>query len=161
MSMSLRVAKDKFYARVVKTGGPQACWPWTGGTFHKRGGYGKVQIGGKVRRAHVVAWEWHYGRKVPKGKVVRHSCDNPECVNPAHLLLGTQADNVRDRVERGREGDRSGEKNGRAKINPDIVRDIRRRAAGGETYAGIARDVGLLPQAVSNVVRGKSWNVVS
>jgi hypothetical protein len=110
-----------------------------------------------VYRAHRVAWELTFQKEVPRGKVVRHTCDNPVCVNPQHLELGTQLDNVRDRVERGREGDRSGIKNGRAKVTPDVVREIRRRASIGETYASIGRDVDLCGQVVSKIVKRRLW----
>lgn len=80
-------------------GAPDDCWEWGGSPDHD--GYGVVSWGGTQYKAHRVAYELHVG-PIPEGLVVRHNCDNPPCVNPAHLLLGTQADNVRDMHERGR-----------------------------------------------------------
>jgi len=81
------------------TGAPDDCWEWGGSPGQD--GYGVVSWGGSQYRAHRVSYELHVG-PVPEGLVVRHACDNPPCVNPAHLLPGTQADNVRDMYERGR-----------------------------------------------------------
>jgi hypothetical protein len=76
------------------------CLVWTG---LRRGEYGRVSIDGEQRDAHRVAFEIHNG-PIPKGLEVRHRCDNPPCVEPTHLLLGTQADNMQDMKERGRSG---------------------------------------------------------
>lgn len=77
---------------------PAECWPWRGWLSD---GYGHIDIGSKTHKAHRVVWSLVNG-PIPRGLVVRHACDNPQCCNPAHLLLGTQLDNIRDRVERGR-----------------------------------------------------------
>ena len=80
-------------------GAPDECWEWTA-ALNK--GYGAITVhGSRMRQAHVVAWELHHGQPLPAGMVVRHQCDNPPCTNPAHLELGTHADNVDDRIERG------------------------------------------------------------
>lgn len=87
---------------VNKTG---SCWVWTGGLA--RGGYGifmlkSIGIGKKkFKRAHRYSWEIHFG-EIPNQLLVLHKCDNPPCVNPDHLFLGTQTDNVRDLVQKGR-----------------------------------------------------------
>lgn len=95
---------EKLAARTVKQ--PNGCWEVQGSKLHS----GHVQIasgspasGNFIRvRAHVFAWEQANGRRVPDGLVVMHLCDQPNCVNPAHLQIGTQADNIRDSVEKGR-----------------------------------------------------------
>jgi hypothetical protein len=89
---------DRFWSRVDKGAG---CWEWTGG---KSDGYGQLcdEYGRKVR-AHRYSYTIHHG-PIPSGRVVRHTCDNPGCVNPSHLLLGTQLDNAADRDVRGRNG---------------------------------------------------------
>lgn len=81
---------------VVKGNG---CWRWVGAKHPF--GYGWLGIDGKGHLAHRVSYEIHYG-KIPPGKVVRHACDNPECTNPEHLLIGEHADNVEDKISRGR-----------------------------------------------------------
>ena len=93
-----------------------ACWEWTGA--RNRGGYG---IKGR-RLAHRLAWSEANGRPVPDGMLVLHSCDNPPCVNPAHLRIGTVADNAADRVARNRSW-RGGQrrKNGSVRVAPAPV----------------------------------------
>jgi hypothetical protein len=91
----------RFWTKVT-VGAPDDCWPWTGSTDRK--GYGKIASGGLEGRllgAHRVSYEFAYG-PVPEGLNVLHSCDNPPCVNPAHLRAGTQADNIHDAVDRER-----------------------------------------------------------
>lgn len=96
--------KIPFWDRVDRSGGPDACWPWTGArnTF----GYGNVGENGFTLTASRVAYELTYGFIPPgegyHGNVVRHTCDNPPCCNPRHLVLGTQADNNHDRDVRRR-----------------------------------------------------------
>lgn len=80
---------------------PSGCWEWNGARH--RHGHGVVRINSKNHQAHRVAWEQVNG-PVPAGKIVRHSCDNPPCVNPDHLLVGTQRDNIHDMIQRGRAG---------------------------------------------------------
>lgn len=75
------------------------CVEWTGA--RGRGGYGVRSFEGKFWRVHRLAWTQAHG-PIPKGLVIRHKCDNPPCYNPDHLILGTHADNVRDKIERGR-----------------------------------------------------------
>lgn len=96
MSMTL---KD-FHACVERSAEPHGCWLWLGG--RDRAGYGWVYYDGRTVGAHRVAWEMHSGKSIPEGVIVRHVCDNPPCVNPAHLLLGTKGDNTSDMYKRGR-----------------------------------------------------------
>lgn len=94
--------RERFWARVDKRG-PDECWPWLGGKASTNSAYGRMSISHSVARpAHQIAWEMANGQPFPSGKVGCHSCDNPNCVNPAHIWPGTQAENIRDCVAKGR-----------------------------------------------------------
>lgn len=112
---------ERFWARVPRMGA--GCWEWQG----HRGSAGHGQFA-PTRSGHVYAhrysWAFHYG-PIPSGMVVRHRCDNPPCVNPEHLILGTQAENIRDAALRGRTA--RGERGGMAKLTNAQVAEIRRR----------------------------------
>lgn len=95
-----RTAEERLWARVAR-GQADECWPWLG--YCRPGGHGQMSgDDGRLTGTHRVAWESANAEQIPAGLIVRHSCDNPPCCNPAHLLLGTVADNSRDAVERGR-----------------------------------------------------------
>lgn len=101
------------------------------------------------------------GNDIPVGMHVLHSCDNRWCCNPSHLRAGTNNDNVQDRVSRGREGDRRGAKNGRAKLSEDEVIAILSALASGENQAAIAERFGVAQSQVSNIKCGKQWAHIS
>jgi hypothetical protein len=88
-----------FWAKVDRSGGEDACWPWT--LSKTRFGHGSAQLS-QFKGAHCIAWMLYYGFLIPKGKQVCHSCDNPPCCNPKHLWIGTAKDNARDRNTKGR-----------------------------------------------------------
>lgn len=85
-----------FWAKVEKTA---TCWLWKAQQTHN--GYGRFWLKGKLQRAHRVSWQLHFG-DIPLNQFVLHRCDTPQCVNPEHLFLGTQQDNVNDRERKGR-----------------------------------------------------------
>jgi hypothetical protein len=89
-----------FWGLVDRSGGDDACWPWTRSC--NDGGYGTARVGKKFHLAHRYCYELLFGAPAA-GLEVRHSCDNPPCCNPKHLVLGTHSDNMRDCVERGRD----------------------------------------------------------
>jgi hypothetical protein len=89
---------DRFWQKVDRSGGPDACWPWLG-TCYLRGGYGELKRNGKKLRAHRVAYELIKGLLTNNAL---HTCDNPKCCNPAHLYDGTQINNIDDMTRRGR-----------------------------------------------------------
>lgn len=94
---------ERFEAKVNRSG-PGGCWLWTGAPVARgygRIGFGKTGKGGTVMYAHRFSWELHNG-PILDGLNVLHHCDNPPCVNPSHLFLGTQGDNVTDMVQKGR-----------------------------------------------------------
>jgi hypothetical protein len=114
----------KFRSR-VPVGDKDACWEWAG--RRDRNGYGNIWRHGISKLAHRIAYEFAFGVKPEKGFVVMHKCDNPSCCNPNHLVLGTQAENNKDRAAKGRTKTRMlpGEAHPSAKITEDAVRDIR------------------------------------
>ena len=87
---------NRFWAKVCKTNG---CWTWT--ASKNPHGYGQIRLSGKLTLAHRVSWTIHNG-VIPEGLFVLHICDNPPCVRPDHLFLGTQKDNIRDAVAKKR-----------------------------------------------------------
>jgi DNA-binding XRE family transcriptional regulator len=159
-----RPVAERFWEKVVKT---SSCWLWTAGTFSS-GGYGAFQLGrgeGTVR-AHRFAWELLRG-PIPEGMEVCHNCpggDNPLCVNPDHMFLGTQTENIKDMWAKGRANltDRSlGEDHGLAKLNPEKVREIRILLGSGRSRRSIAQQFEVDPKTISNIERGRIWTHVA
>lgn len=130
------------------------CWNWRGATVG--GGYGVVKINYKNYMAHRLSWELHVGG-IPDGKFVCHKCDNRRCVNPDHLFLGTNADNMRDMVKKGRSNKNSGEKHGRAKLTWEIVKEIRNSR---ETQVYLAQRYGIDQSTVSDIMTNKIWKLL-
>lgn len=146
-----RLAK-RFWLKVEKRG-PDECWEWN--AFRKPEGYGQLSLrGDRTVLAHRVAWDLTHG-PIPEGLFVCHHCDNPPCVNPAHLFLGTNAENVRDSTGKGRHS--RGAKNGRSKLTRDSVLEARARYAAGETQPALAAEFGVTSSVLSKAVRGKTW----
>lgn len=150
-----------FWSKVDRSGGSDACWPWIG--TRKETGYGKAYLGGrKWARAHRLAYEIHYG-VAPGDLIVLHNCDNPPCCNPAHLRLGTQLENVADRVERGRGRVPKGDEHPNSKLTADKVREIRRRFVRGRRGDGprAAREFGVSITIIHQVLRREIWKHVA
>jgi hypothetical protein len=134
------------------------CWIWKGANENKRGGYGLFWLSGDHRRASRVAYEIYIG-PIPAGLHVCHHCDNPPCVNPAHLFAGTAADNMRDCIAKGRHrnGPSPGETNGLATLTDAQARRIKDALATGERGRTLARLFGVSDSIVSDIKRGKTW----
>lgn len=130
------------------------CWYWRGS--RNSGGYGC--LGNK--KAHRVSYELHYGA-IPKGKMVLHKCDLPSCVNPNHLWIGDQTDNMRDMAQKGRgkTKPRYGEDNPMSKLTGEQVRMIRAEYAYGNVLQkDLATKYAASKMCISRIVRGLSWN---
>ena len=144
------------FMRYFKPAGPDECWPWLG--TKDRNGYGV--IGDEHRRqirAHRIAYERQNGQ-IPEGKLVLHACDNPPCCNPAHLRVGSEADNSADRVTRNRVP--IGATHGMSKLTETDVREIRRLLAVGRSQESIGRQFGVSQSVVSDVNVGRTWSHV-
>lgn len=203
-----KLTPEDFWARVSKDG---ECWEYNG--YRARWGYGRLKYGGKQWIAPRLSWTLTFG-EIPEKLWVLHKCDNPPCVRPDHLFLGTPNDNVQDMISKGRDshgddhwtrkypekvkrgaengavkhkermarGDRHGSKlhpekwlkwkgyfkdkypdfskgvnNGRAILNPELVREIRRRWTEGETQTSLGKIYGVKQTTISGICLRKLW----
>lgn len=144
--------------KYVDIKGKNDCWPWIG---HKRGpaGYGGFKMyKEKEKYAHRISFEIFTGKKIPEGMCVLHSCDNPLCVNPAHLWIGTQLENIKDRESKGRGGLHKGEANGRSKLTRKDVENIRiMYATGNYTQETLGKLFGVAKVTIGLITRRKIW----
>lgn len=156
----------RFWSR-VRIGEPHECWLWTGAVVAE--GYGQLSFkwaGG--RRAHRFAWVIAFG-PIPEDLLVCHRCDTPPCCNPAHLFVGTPADNSADMAQKGRAGRNGrpprGRRNptyARAKLDEHSVDEIRRLYAEGvRSQRDIAIMFGVTQPTIGRVVRGEAWPEVT
>jgi hypothetical protein len=145
--------EDRFWSKVDQRG---ECWLWTGATDGLGYGYLGNTLRMGAKKAHRVSYELHRG-PIQEGLCVCHHCDNPSCVNPSHLFLGTQADNNADMVRKGRGSDKRGEANPNAKLTFEKASIIRNLYAGGMTQQAIADKFFVSQNVVSRIVRGARW----
>ncbi len=150
---SARPLTERFWSKVDSSGGPDICWPWIASRFQN--GYGMFRHDGRLRGAHRVSFELANGA-IPPGESVCHHCDNPPCVNPAHLFAGTNADNTADRQAKGRSA--RGIRQGSSRLSSEDVAEIRRRYRfrhGGE----LAREYGVSRSTIHGIVSRQNWAV--
>lgn len=132
------------------------CLLWTGTPGSR--GYGRVRVGGRWQRTHRTVFMLAHG-PIPPGLVVRHSCDRPACVNPSHLGLGTQRDNVRDMHERGRARSATGPANSKTKLTATQAAEIRARFVPYDRCNGaraLAREFDVAHASITAIVAGIS-----
>lgn len=134
------------------------CIEWT--RARDKDGYGITRSYGVTYKAHRAAWILVHG-PIPAGQVVRHSCDNPPCVNTQHLSLGTVLDNNRDRETRGRGADRRGEKAAMAKLTERQIPEIRALLNDRVPQASIAARYGVSRKAISKILHRQTWAHIS
>lgn len=147
----------RFWAKVDIKGATD-CWEWT--ACKDGHGYGQIGYQGTYVKAPRISWLLHFG-PIPEGEgyhgtCVCHECDNPGCVNPNHLFLGTNQDNVDDKKQKGRDGRSPGEKNGMVKLTAEQVKEI--RAIGSSMLQRqIAARYGVEQTSISMILRRKRW----
>lgn len=155
------IPPEKRFWPKVRVSDEYSCWEWVGSK--DACGYGVLfrsdRTAPRMFKAHRLSWEIHNG-PIPNGLHVLHKCDNPKCVNPSHLWLGTQADNNKDRDAKGRcrskgghVADQRGIKNGNARLSDEMVLQIRKLRELGKSQQWIADHVGCSQSQVSRIVR--------
>lgn len=140
--------EDRFWAK-VNVGNANECWNWMGAKHPF--GYGKIWTGERFKPSHHVSFILA-DNSIPDGMLLRHKCDNPSCVNPNHLEIGTTLDNIRDKMERKRGN--NGVKHGNAKLTDADVLAIR---SSKEKGIKLAEHYGVSPSVISTIKSGKAW----
>jgi hypothetical protein len=146
---------ERYWKRVIVN--EVGCWEWNGSTNP----FGYAKLGtheGGWHPAHRVSWEIHFG-PILDGLHVLHKCDNPPCSRPDHLFLGTELDNIYDKISKGRNP--RGERHGQARISQEIVVLIRAACESGATQHKVAKLYGLSQQQVSSIVTRHTWKHVA
>jgi hypothetical protein len=159
---TIRPLAERFWEKVDKRG-PDECWEWQAARV--RHGYGRIGtgVGRGIDGAHRVSWQLHFG-PIPAGMSICHTCDNPPCVNPVHLFVGTQDENWADMRTKGRGSEpphRLGEAVNTAVLTEATVRICRERYAAGERTTDLAREFGVNQSTIKRVVSRKTWKHVA
>jgi DNA-binding XRE family transcriptional regulator len=152
--MTRRLAlKDRFES-FFKIGSEKECWLWRGAISGR--GYGRFNAGNTNKFAHRIAWEIYCGPI--GGSYVLHRCDNPPCVNPSHLFLGTHADNMRDMVAKNRTSLKNGASNPNSKLSVADVHEVRRlRSNCRWTLQRIADVYNVTTSTIYAIEKGLTW----
>jgi hypothetical protein len=143
-----------FLDKIEKT---DSCWEWIG--IKNKGGYGQIHCRKLKKRnvlAHRFSWEFYNG-DIPSELKVLHKCDNRGCVNPSHLFLGTQSENIKDMMDKKRDKHPSKEDNGKAKITEDIVTKMKNMRKTGATYKEIGDVFNIHLATARSAIIGKTW----
>jgi predicted XRE-type DNA-binding protein len=153
----MKTLEERFWAKVDKSN-PVGCWTWM--ASKTKFGYGRIRNEGwlsKTLLAHRVSWELFNGPIFGDAKCL-HKCDVPSCVKPSHLFLGSLADNMADKVKKGRGNCAPGERNGSAKLTEEKVTEIREiYKAGGVSQRKLAKIYGICRSEISHIVTRKNW----
>lgn len=154
-----RTLESRFWKYSDRSGGPDACWTWIASKCPR--GYGRLgtKVGHRIvqTKAHRLSYEIAHGVTPPADLVVMHLCDNPSCVNPRHLALGTQAENVADMFSKGRQKPRNGEASPHAKLTDSDVLALRAAHEAGVAIAPIAKRIGVASPTAWNAIKRKTW----
>lgn len=134
------------------------CWFWLGGLNLQ--GYGHADWQGKPQRASRLSFSAFNGVEIERGMHVCHRCDNPPCVNPAHLFLGTAKENMQDRKRKGRNANQHGANGPRAVLLPSAVASIRARRASGVLLRVLAQEFEVTEATISRIANAKTWRAL-
>lgn len=151
---------ERFWAKVHKNGSlvlTSRCWEWSG--YRDVDGYGTIWKSGTNAKAHRVSFEINVG-PIANGLFVCHRCDNPPCVNPDHLFLGSALENKRDCLHKGRLNPALGESHGQSRLTIEQVLDIRSRAAYRGLTVNLAKEFGVHHMTISLIRNRKKWRHV-
>jgi hypothetical protein len=146
--------EDLFWSK-VEIKNPESCWVWAG-TKNRR--YGQFHFRGDTIPAHRVSWMINRG-PIPRGLWALHACDNPPCVNPDHLWLGTHTDNIKDMWDKGRGA--SAEKNGRTQISTETAKHIKILLGIGTRVPVICSFLNVTRMTVYAIKDGRSWKTAT
>lgn len=144
--------EEQLASGVVRSQAFDGCWGWL--KSFDSDGYAQVCSNYKILRVARLMYEFCRG-KVPKGKHILHTCDNPSCVNPLHLYIGDSKQNVKDKVDRNRQA--KGSRNGNAKLTEEFVKAARKAVRKGVTRSALADRVGVNSSTIGAAVAGKTW----
>jgi predicted XRE-type DNA-binding protein len=143
-------AKERFFDKLIIG---KECWIWIG--LKNKQGYGNFNYRGKYYLSHRMSWIFHNGL-IPQKYCVCHKCDNPSCVNPEHLFLGTHSDNMNDAYQKGRRNNAK-ENHPRYRITKEMVEKVKDLRKTGLTQKKIGEAIGLTQTTVSSILLGKHW----
>jgi hypothetical protein len=154
----VKVPASQRFRHFAKKGSADECWWWIG---KKSKGYGILNVDGKRTLAHRYSYTLNIGL-IPDGMLVCHRCDNPLCVNPSHLFLGTNQDNHADMIAKGRAKGAivPGEKHSTAKLTEAQVREIRLRRDSGESVKSLSVSFGVSVSQIRHICSRKNWKTI-
>ena len=153
----MKTMQERIWEKVIPV--PESgCWLWTGATFNH--GRPQLRMGNRVVLAARQAYLAFRGQE-PGDLCVCHKCDTPGCINPAHLSVGSQRDNILDMHAKGRQHSNAGSRHGLHKVTEADVRLIRSRGRAGESSHSIARDFPIAASTIRGILSGKEWRHVA
>lgn len=146
--------KKRYFNYVEKSKSTEGCWNWTGAGTKE--GYGHISYKAKVKKSSRIMWEWIYG-KIPNKMIICHNCDNPKCVNPDHLFLGTDAINRVDCMKKGRMKYFHGENCSQAKLKDFQVLEIKKLLKDGFSITELAKMYSMGKTTIAHIKNGDNW----
>lgn len=133
------------------------CWEWTGSL--DTAGYATIRVNGRLRRASHIAYELEFGSLIPNDMIIMHKCDNPKCVNPQHLQIGTKYLNNLDKLMKNRANMPKGEQHPQSKLTKQQVDEIRGRYSSQKiSFSALGRDYGVNRTTIRRIIDHEIWD---